>query len=601
MDPETQAETRIGTTLCNKWTLDKLLGVGGMAAVYVATHKIGRKEAIKILHPEVARSPELRARFEQEAHVANRFRHPGAVEIRDIDQSEDGTPFLVMELLHGEPLSDRAKRLGGIELPELYRLIDELLDVLAAAHAEGIVHRDIKLDNLFIQTDGHLKVLDFGIARLANSLPKPLRTRVGTALGTTPYMPPEQIKGLAVDARADLFAVGATIFRLVAKRRLHEAANEADLAVKMASMPAPPLCSVAKDAPPALGLVVDRALMFRREERYPDALTMQADLRALRAGEPPPYATRMLGQPAPPDEPPPEAVPWTTGEVGPLLERTAAASPGALDRTAPAVAQGAATPASAMAVTARPGGAAPAAAMPATVPERKAAAERAPASPVGVEASLPMPAVAPISADRPDLPRDPATARAVPAPPSTVPDRLSAPEPSTTRTGPEPPPITGHEPTLKSPNALAPVVMPAPVPIDVVTPARAAPAAFPATAGSSVTRTLPAGELARPALPFARPVPIRRSRRLELALVAIVFLVLGVVLTLVLVRTLRRHPPGSAGDAPGEAPTAIGAEEPDGGSWGEPMRPKPAPQPAPVSPAGPGAPAGHGKGKGKNK
>jgi serine/threonine-protein kinase len=288
MDQEAQARSRVGTTLCNKWTLERLLGVGGMAAVYVALHKIGRREAIKILHPEVARSPELRARFEQEAHLANRFKHPGAVEIRDIDADVDGTPFLVMELLEGESLSERAHRAGRIEQGELLRLVDELLDVLAAAHAQGIIHRDIKLDNLFVQSDGRLKVLDFGIARISDGLPQPLRTRVGVTLGTTPYMPPEQIKGLSIDARADLFAVGATMFRLIARRRLHEAANESDLLVKMASLPAPKLCSVAPDAPPELGLVVDRALMFRRDLRYPDALTMQADIRALREGAPPP-------------------------------------------------------------------------------------------------------------------------------------------------------------------------------------------------------------------------------------------------------------------------------------------------------------------------
>src|SRR6185437_14628179 len=163
MFPEILAERRVGTTLRDKWTLERLLGVGGMAAVYVAAHKIGRREAIKILHPEVARSPELRARFEQEAHAVNRLKHPGAVEIHDIDVTEDGAPFLVMELLEGESLAARAKRPGGVEGGEMLRFVDELLDVLAAAHAQGIIHRDVKLDNLFVQRDGRLKVLDFGI------------------------------------------------------------------------------------------------------------------------------------------------------------------------------------------------------------------------------------------------------------------------------------------------------------------------------------------------------------------------------------------------------------------------------------------------------
>src|SRR5689334_18254340 len=112
MDDKEVCEKRLGTTLRNKWTLEKLLGVGGMAAVYVGVHKIGRREAIKILHPDAARSNDMRARFEQEAYAVNQLGHQGAVEIRDIDTTEDGAPFLVMELLEGEPLSERWQRLG---------------------------------------------------------------------------------------------------------------------------------------------------------------------------------------------------------------------------------------------------------------------------------------------------------------------------------------------------------------------------------------------------------------------------------------------------------------------------------------------------------
>ncbi|NUQ78749.1 MAG: serine/threonine protein kinase, partial [Polyangiaceae bacterium] len=162
-DPEVLR--RLGTTLRDKWTLKRVLGVGGMAAVYVGQHKIGREDAIKILHPEVARSKNVRNRFEQEAHAVNAFKHPGVVEIRDIDVAEDGAPFLVMELLEGESLSARVKRTGGMETAELLRIVDDMLDVLAAAHARGIIHRDIKPDNLFLMNDGRLKVLDFGIAR----------------------------------------------------------------------------------------------------------------------------------------------------------------------------------------------------------------------------------------------------------------------------------------------------------------------------------------------------------------------------------------------------------------------------------------------------
>src|SRR6266542_4376215 len=128
-------EARIGTVLRGKWTLERLLGSGGMAAVYVGVHKIGRRDAIKILHPHIAREPQLRARFDQEAYAVNRFVHPGAVEIRDIDVTEDGFPFLVMELLEGESLRARHDRLAMLDIGEILRIADQVLDVLGAAHA----------------------------------------------------------------------------------------------------------------------------------------------------------------------------------------------------------------------------------------------------------------------------------------------------------------------------------------------------------------------------------------------------------------------------------------------------------------------------------
>jgi eukaryotic-like serine/threonine-protein kinase len=305
MDLEQEARRRVGTTLCNAWTLDRLIGTGGMAAVYEATDKTGRRDAIKILHADVARDPEMRARFEQEAQAVSHFIHPGTVEVRGVDVSEDGAPFMVMELLDGEPLSELARKPGGVTEADLLRLVDELLDVLAAAHAQGIIHRDVKPDNLFVLRDGHLKVLDFGVARVRAGRPDGgpphvpmLQTRAGAALGTAPYMPPEQIKGEEIDARADLFAVGATMFRLLAKRRVHEAEGDTQMLLKMASEPAPSLAAVAPELPRDLCLVVDRALMFDRASRYPDAITMQGDVRALREGRPPPYASAHAGDAA---------------------------------------------------------------------------------------------------------------------------------------------------------------------------------------------------------------------------------------------------------------------------------------------------------------
>ncbi|WP_437726746.1 serine/threonine protein kinase [Sorangium sp. So ce861] len=289
---ELELQRRIGTVLCGKWTVERLLGAGGMAAVYVGVHKIGRREAIKILHPEIARVPELRARFYQEAQAVNRFVHPGAVEIHDIDTTADGCPFLVMELLDGESIATRARRLGRVDMAELLGMVDGLLDVLDAAHAHGIVHRDIKPDNLFRTRDGRLKVLDFGVARVRQAATDFVRTRTGTTLGTVAYMPPEQVRGDEVDARADVFAVGATMFRLITRRRIHEAESDTELIVKMATLPAPPLASVAPETPQGVCAIVDRALAFDRDKRYPSATVMQQDVRAVVAGQPPPFALR---------------------------------------------------------------------------------------------------------------------------------------------------------------------------------------------------------------------------------------------------------------------------------------------------------------------
>ncbi|WP_170319426.1 serine/threonine protein kinase [Polyangium spumosum] len=293
MEDQELWERRIGTTLHNTWRLESLIGVGGMAAVYVGVQAIGRRDAVKVLHPEVARQKDLRARFEQEARVLSSFRHPGAVEVLFMGTTNDGLPFLVMELLEGESLAARVKRLGAIPPDEMLRYVDEVLSVLGAAHAQNIVHRDIKLDNVFIQSDGRVKVLDFGIARLRNAS-HAVQTKIGSMLGTLPYMPPEQIRGVEIDGRADIFALGATMFRMLAKRRIHEGNTEAEILVRMSTEPAPPLATLVKDVSPSICMVVDRALAFRTERRYPDAATMQRDVRALLQGEPPPYAMEKL-------------------------------------------------------------------------------------------------------------------------------------------------------------------------------------------------------------------------------------------------------------------------------------------------------------------
>ena len=289
MDERDLSERRVGSVLRGKWTLERLLGIGGMAAVYVARHKIGRVDAIKILHPEYARMEQLRARFEQEAHVLNRFKHPGAVEVRDLETTEDGAPFIVMELLEGQSLTARIRQ-SKPTVDDMLRMADEVLDVLAAAHAQGIIHRDIKPDNLFVLPSGAIKVLDFGIAKLrAPDKGQPLKTKTGTTLGTVAYMPPEQLRGQDIDARVDIYGVGATMYRMLAGQPPHRADSEVELLMQVLNEPAPRLASTT-EVRADVAHVVDRALAFDRDARYPDAKSMQAEVRAARNAKDAPIA-----------------------------------------------------------------------------------------------------------------------------------------------------------------------------------------------------------------------------------------------------------------------------------------------------------------------
>jgi eukaryotic-like serine/threonine-protein kinase len=323
------ARSRVGTLLRSKWRLDDLLGVGGMAAVYAATHKLGQRAAIKILHPQIAVSKELRARFEQEALAVSKLGHPGTVQVFDVDETDDGAPFMVMELLDGESLGQRAYRLGTIPEEDLLHWIDDVLDVMQKAHDLGIVHRDIKPDNLFITKAGPVKVLDFGIARMRERGGGGVKTRTGAMLGTTPYMAPEQIHAKPVDGRVDLFAIGATMFRVLAKRRIHQADTDAELLMKMGSTPAPKIASVAEHVSARVALVIDRALAFNRDRRYPDAATMQADVRQVLAGEDPSFATQaalVTEEPTAPErEAPPEPARARASERPPSSGATSAA------------------------------------------------------------------------------------------------------------------------------------------------------------------------------------------------------------------------------------------------------------------------------------
>lgn len=277
------AESRVATRLDGKWFLDALLGYGGSAAVYGATHRNGKRAAIKVLHPHCVADESLRTRFVREGYVANKIGHPGAVSVLDDDVADDGTVYLVMELLEGSSLEKVGRgEAPALAMTEVIRIADDLLDVLAKAHAIGIVHRDIKPANIFVTKSGELKVLDFGIARLAEStLDGSSSTQTGFMMGTPAFMPPEQARArwTEVDGRSDLWAVGATMIALLLARRprLAETPNE-ELLLAMTS-PLPPVGTLLPHIQPGVAAVIDKAVAFDREERWQSADQMQAALR----------------------------------------------------------------------------------------------------------------------------------------------------------------------------------------------------------------------------------------------------------------------------------------------------------------------------------
>jgi serine/threonine-protein kinase len=278
-DIERIVRSRIGTTLRGKYRLDAVLGIGGMAAVYKATHRNNAELAIKMLHPSISVRESVRQRFLREGYAANSVKHPGAVLVVDDDVAEDGSAFLVMELMRGSDVetlwADGGKRLPVAAVIEIAL---QLLDVLIAAHANGIVHRDIKPANVFVTSAGSIKVLDFGIARARDAASGSQgATGTGLVLGTPAFMSPEQAvaKSSDIDAQTDVWAVGASMYTLLSGRMVHEGENAQHVLVQTATTPPRSLRTVAPQLPSPVIELVDRALSFNKAQRWPSAKAMR--------------------------------------------------------------------------------------------------------------------------------------------------------------------------------------------------------------------------------------------------------------------------------------------------------------------------------------
>lgn len=279
-------EDKSGQLLASRYRLEQMLGSGGMGHVYRASNElIGRAVAIKLLRPEHAKNNEIVDRFLREARAANLVRHPNVVDVLDIGQDTDGSPFIVQELLKGEDLSKYALAKGGRLSPrEVVELLCPVIDAIAEAHAKGVVHRDIKPENVFLASDkGRItpKLLDFGISQI--KLGGVRTTQAGVVMGTPAYMPPEQIKGVReTDARSDVWAIGVMLFELLSGRLPFEGDDVPQIFVAVATQTAPKLGDVVSNAPVELSRIIEKCLQREPKDRYATAAEIARDLRGLR-------------------------------------------------------------------------------------------------------------------------------------------------------------------------------------------------------------------------------------------------------------------------------------------------------------------------------
>lgn len=279
-DLRARAEARVGTVLRGKYTVERVIGIGGMASVYQAMHRNGRSVALKLLHPELSIRADLRKRFLREAQAANAVKHSGVVAVIDDDVAEDGAAFLVMELLEGQSVEELWEAYGR-KLPAktVLTIASDLCAVLDVAHSAGVIHRDLKPANLFVTNSGELKVLDFGIARVRDAAASSA-TSTGSVFGTPAFMAPEQAGGLVneLGPLTDIWAVGATMYTLLSGRSVHEGQSGQHIAILAATRPAPSLAAVLPEAPPEIVAIVDRALAFEKAARWRSAAEMRTAL-----------------------------------------------------------------------------------------------------------------------------------------------------------------------------------------------------------------------------------------------------------------------------------------------------------------------------------
>ncbi|PKN46827.1 MAG: hypothetical protein CVU59_04875, partial [Deltaproteobacteria bacterium HGW-Deltaproteobacteria-17] len=265
-----------------KYKVGPLLGEGGMGQVYKATHVMMRKDvALKILHPTMGLRPEIVERFRREAESAARLSHPNIIQVLDFGRAVDSTFYLVMEFVEGSSLSHVMYE-GPMNWRRVCRLGIQMLSALEEAHKAGVVHRDLKPDNIMLQIDAggeeHLKILDFGIAKLAESEGGVQVTQAGMIFGTPSYISPEQAMGKIVTHKADLYAMGVILFQMLTQRLPFEASSPIDLLGKHIHEPPPRVRSYISDIPAPLEALILKTMSKKPDDRPQDAFEMRTVL-----------------------------------------------------------------------------------------------------------------------------------------------------------------------------------------------------------------------------------------------------------------------------------------------------------------------------------
>ena len=284
---DTPRQENLAGRVVGSYQLSSRLGAGGMGEVYLAHDaKLDRPVALKFVSPEFAASGERLRRFHLEARAASRLNHPHIVVVHDFGEL-DGRPFIVTEYVEGETLRQRLAH-GPLPTRDVVEIGTQIASALGAAHARGLIHRDIKPDNVMVRPDGYVKVLDFGLAKLTGQeldvagQGSAMHTETGVVVGTTRYMSPEQARGQELDVRTDIWSLGVVLYEMAAGQRPFKDATAADTIADILGKDPVPLETIAPHTPPALCALISKSLRKNRDERHVDAGDLLSELRNLR-------------------------------------------------------------------------------------------------------------------------------------------------------------------------------------------------------------------------------------------------------------------------------------------------------------------------------